>query len=124
MAVRILNNRRGSSVIELSQCIVLIVTGISAILFYLVFWFSKFWLNQTLYEGLVCLADKNSEYICKEISKDKINKVLKWGEVEEIFLSQSNHEYKGYIQWKIKKKYIFIKKKILKKEFQKTIRDF
>jgi uncharacterized protein YsxB (DUF464 family) len=124
MAVRILNNRRGSSVIELSQCIVLIVTGISAILFYLVFWFSKFWLNQTLYEGLVCLADKNSEYICKEISKDKINKVLKWGEVEEIFLSQINHEYKGYIQWKIKKKYIFIKKKILKKEFQKTIRDF
>ena len=104
-----MKNKKGQGVIEmiLFSFALIISINLSMILFWILA--NKLWTEHSLYQGLICRAEKKPMIVCKQQILKNMKKLNKIGSFKELKLTNFQNEWKGSIEWEFFKKVILIK---------------
>jgi len=99
MVKTMLANNKGQGVVEATVLALVSMCGVLLICLSASYGLSRIWIHQSLYDGLLCMADLTPRSICTKKIRKQITGVLKWGSLNHLYFDKFNDNYTGKVKW-------------------------
>jgi len=96
---------KGTAAIEATMAISTLILIIFFILGIFYFLFAKVVVENSGYNSVICVAEKQPVSICKQKMISEIYERLPWGRLDHVQLKQNKKKQSVFIQWSFLKKY-------------------
>lgn len=94
-----IQNQEGQALVETTVVIsaMFLLTKFIIVLFVIIF--SSIWIQHSLYQALICLAEGRSQSYCEKNLTSSINNILPFGQTQDIKWIRNAREWKGSLNW-------------------------
>ena len=99
-----IQNQKGQAFVETTIVMLTMILLIKLTMVLFLFIFSSLWIQHSLYQGLVCLAEGREVSYCKENIKTQIKRVVPLGHIQNIKLLEKHNNSLGSLTWFFYKK--------------------